>query len=237
MSDLDHLLDYPSGTVDPHCKACSPGPFCRHGEQSDPEADELASSSATLAKLRARVTELLQAERERNALRFAADGFREEVRRALDHAERPLGGQQVSPSGDFIYAQPSILSRLRWWARAFSDVSSFEYAVTTLTAERDGAIAEAAAAKRERDAALFSRKIDAEWSLGSFMGPCSHGRAPYTRCDHCDGLEPREAFAATVRAEEREACAVFAATEMVGLGLDEEDAIAVRDAIRARGGK
>jgi hypothetical protein len=35
-----------------------------------------------------------------------------------------------------------------------------------------------------------------EFYVGSFVGPCAHGRDPYTRCDVCEGLTPREAMEA-----------------------------------------
>jgi len=42
---------------------------------------------------------------------------------------------------------------------------------------------------------------DSAWSMGSFAGPCAHGRDPYTRCDTCGDLEPREAFVAALKAK------------------------------------
>jgi exonuclease VII small subunit len=83
-------------------------------------------------------------------------------------------------------------------------------ALKLVSSERDGARAEAAAAKRERDVArLALEESNAKWSRA---------------VDLAVGLE-------------REACAILAVTEIVGLGFDEDDACVVRDAIRARGGK
>lgn len=45
--------------------------------------------------------------------------FGDELDRAATRAARPMGGQQVTPSGDFVYAQPSVRKRLRWWHREF----------------------------------------------------------------------------------------------------------------------
>lgn len=45
-------------------------------------------------------------------------GFEAEVDAARAHLERPKGGQQVTPSGDFIRVPPSTLQRLEWWVRA-----------------------------------------------------------------------------------------------------------------------
>lgn len=50
-------------------------------------------------------------------------GFKYEVERARAEFSRPKGGQQVTPSGDFIRIQPSALSRLEWWVRAMEDAS------------------------------------------------------------------------------------------------------------------
>ena len=43
------------------------------------------------------------------------------------------------------------------------------------------------------------------WDAGTFIGPCAHGRDPYTRCEEgCGALTPREALevAAATRAFE-----------------------------------
>lgn len=45
--------------------------------------------------------------------------FGDELDRADAHADKPKGGQQVTPNGDFVYAQPSVRKRLRWWHREF----------------------------------------------------------------------------------------------------------------------
>ena len=44
-------------------------------------------------------------------------GFVEAVEAAEAHATRPKGGQQVTFSGDFASAVPSVRGQLRWWAR------------------------------------------------------------------------------------------------------------------------
>ena len=51
----------------------------------------------------------------------------------------------------------------------------------------------------------FSRAVKPEWEVGTFFGPCAHGRDPYTRCEEgCENLTPREALevAAATRAFE-----------------------------------
>lgn len=49
----------------------------------------------------------------------------------------------------------------------------------------------------EAHRAGWGQVIADSWGMGSFVGPCVHGRDPYTRCeDGCEGLTPREAFAA-----------------------------------------
>lgn len=45
-------------------------------------------------------------------------GFRREVDRARAEFIKPKGGQQVTPSGDFIRVPPSTIHRLEWWASA-----------------------------------------------------------------------------------------------------------------------
>lgn len=84
------------------------------------------------------------AEKQRDSLRFAADGFIAAVKDAAAHARRPRGGQQVPFHGDFANIQPSALGRLEWWARNFEGVGNFDYAVTYLTAQLNEAQAEVA---------------------------------------------------------------------------------------------
>ncbi len=75
----------------------------------------------------------------------------------------------------------------------------------------------------------------------AFIGPCAHGRDPYTRCDgdvpgeNCEALGD---VGAAVLAE-REACAELAEAEADGERSDPAYNAAMRifDAIRARGGK
>lgn len=53
------------------------------------------------------------------------------------------------------------------------------------------------------------RRLQAEqdnWSAGTFVGPCAHDRDPYTRCEDCEELSPREALIKTVAERQREAC-------------------------------
>lgn len=79
-----------------------------------------------------------------------------------------------------------------------------ERALAKKTKQLDEAIlkwlAEANALGRETGSVLtemrraFGPGVTSAWSMGVFSGPCLHGRAPYTRCDECEGLEPREAF-------------------------------------------
>jgi hypothetical protein len=65
--------------------------------------------------------------------------------------------------------------------------------------------AEAAALSRETGSVLtqlrreFGHGVESAWSMGAFTGPCAHGRDPYTRCDSCGEMDPREAFVATLR--------------------------------------
>lgn len=49
------------------------------------------------------------------------EGFKHEVERARSQFLKPKGGQQVTPSGDFIRVPPSVIHRLEWWARALED--------------------------------------------------------------------------------------------------------------------
>ena len=132
-----------------------------------------------------------------------------------------------------------------------------------LVVERDSQATLAAAYLRERDAARaklneqqaahdLATSLHTEWSV-NFVGPCAHGRDPYTRCDYCGDLDPGQAFARVVRIEEREECtaglefcaanaATFSfVTEARGHGSSPEEiaALAFRagaQAIRARGG-
>lgn len=46
------------------------------------------------------------------------EAFKYEVERSREEFTKPKGGQQVTPSGDFIRIPPSALGRLEWWARA-----------------------------------------------------------------------------------------------------------------------
>lgn len=47
------------------------------------------------------------------------DAFAREIEAGIAHQTRPRGGQQVTPSGDFVYCSPSALGRLEWWLREF----------------------------------------------------------------------------------------------------------------------
>lgn len=54
----------------------------------------------------------------------------------------------------------------------------------------------------EKAKAEWKAIIDANWTMGNFYGPCTHGRDPYTRCDEgCGDLTPKEAYTRTVTAE------------------------------------
>jgi len=53
-------------------------------------------------------------------------GFVEAVEAAEVHATRPKGGQQVTFSGDFASAVPSVRGQLRWWARHLSQSTQEE---------------------------------------------------------------------------------------------------------------
>ena len=53
-------------------------------------------------------------------------GFVEAVEAAEAHATRPKGGQQVTFSGDFASAVPSVRGQLRWWARHLSQSTQEE---------------------------------------------------------------------------------------------------------------
>ena len=53
-------------------------------------------------------------------LKALLDAFEEEVKGARSVLEnRGKGGQQCSPSGDFINVNPSTLNSLEWWVREF----------------------------------------------------------------------------------------------------------------------
>jgi hypothetical protein len=55
--------------------------------------------------------------------------FRDEIARGrAHHASKDRGGQHVTPSGDFVYAQPSVLHRLEWWATEFESALATERA-------------------------------------------------------------------------------------------------------------
>lgn len=45
-----------------------------------------------------------------------------------------------------------------------------------------------------------TKALEENWAVGPFIGPCPHGRDPYTRCDTCGVLEPREAYKASIEA-------------------------------------
>lgn len=69
----------------------------------------------------------------------------------------------------------------------------------------------------------FGPGILSAWNMGTFVGPCAHGSDPYTRCDDCELLEPREAFVKALMQPvlaERDAAiaaATFAAEELESL--------------------
>lgn len=51
------------------------------------------------------------------ALRAVVTGLAEEMEAAIRERERPKGGQAAPFHGDFAQAPPSMVGRLRWWAR------------------------------------------------------------------------------------------------------------------------
>ena len=50
---------------------------------------------------------------------------------------------------------------------------------------------------------LTGQIIHTNWGIGDFYGPCAHGRDPYTRCDDCGDLEPRQALVRTIAEKQR----------------------------------
>lgn len=83
--------------------------------------------------------QLSKMERQRDALRFAAEGFIESVEAAGSHARRGRGGQQVPFHGDFANIQPSALGQLERFVRRFKDAGDFDYAVSYLTSQLEKA--------------------------------------------------------------------------------------------------
>lgn len=59
-----------------------------------------------------------------------------------------------------------------------------------LVVERDSLAATVEEYARNGWASVISKL----WGAGDFCGPCAHGRDPYTRCDECEDLTPREAL-------------------------------------------
>lgn len=102
-----------------------------------------------------------------------------------------------------------------WGSLADKEIATVADAIDELEALRakeaqlDAAIVkwvgEANALGKETGSALtqlrreFGPGITSPWSMGTFTGPCMHGRRPYTRCDTCGELEPRDAFIATLK--------------------------------------
>lgn len=58
----------------------------------------------------------MSAEERLRAVRLALMAFEAEVKHREDELSSPRGGQSVTPTGDFVSAPPSVVSRLRWWA-------------------------------------------------------------------------------------------------------------------------
>lgn len=106
-------------------------------------AAEVVQAVNAYKKLTAELTEckrrLAETEKQRDVLRWAADGFVASVEDAGRHARRPRGGQQVPFHGDFAGVQPSALGRLEWWAKRFKDVSGFEYVMRELKSQLEKA--------------------------------------------------------------------------------------------------
>lgn len=69
-------------------------------------------------------------------------------------------------------------------------VSKAVKAVERLTVERDSLAATVEEYARNGWASVISKL----WGAGDFCGPCAHGRDPYTRCDECEDLTPRQAL-------------------------------------------
>lgn len=72
------------------------------------------------------------------------------------------------------------------------------------------------------------------WDL--FIGPCAHGRDPFTRCSVCGELNPLAARDLAVAAREREACARAAGKHLRNVFDQPTMAAEVEAVIRARGG-
>lgn len=65
------------------------------------------------------------------------EGFKREVERARAEFMRPKGGQQVSPSGDFVRVPPSTIHRLEWWSQAMQDAAKRDRDTTQRDKELD----------------------------------------------------------------------------------------------------
>ncbi len=138
-----------------------------HGDQA-PDPLEVEND-----RLRAEVIAL---KRERDRLFYAAAGFCEEVDRARAHADRPRGGQHVTPSGDFVHVQPAALGRLECWSRLFREGGeSFDYATKVLAAERDAAMADVAKLNAVLSEYEPSHRPDCRRGLPSALRPCTCG--------------------------------------------------------------
>lgn len=63
--------------------------------------------------------EIARLRRENERLRGALESITSEFERTVREADRPRGGQHVTPGGDFVAAirSPSFVGRARWWAR------------------------------------------------------------------------------------------------------------------------
>lgn len=71
-------------------------------------------------------------------LKAVVVGLAEEMEAAIRERERPKGGQSVPFHGDFAQAPPSMVSRLRWWAREMREALAGRTSALLVRAKNEG---------------------------------------------------------------------------------------------------